>query len=123
MLKEPHSEWKEQAPLEWPPETGHKAARMWRHKDRPLFVMRSLSATKDEKWIHVSISRLDRIPSWEEICHVRDCFLGKEIEAYQVLPKHSEYVNLADKCLHIWAPLDGERRVANLHDLINEEAS
>ena len=120
-MKEPHSEWKEvdlgaSGPLK-------ELARAWQHKTSQLFVMRSLSTTEqNEKWIHVSVSHPDRVPTWEEFINVRDCFVGKDIEAYQVLPALVDYVNVCKYALHFWVPIDGKRRVANLRDLICEKA-
>jgi hypothetical protein len=115
-VKEPHSEWKEV-------DAAAPGARAWINRKDGLYVLRSLSTTKDgEKWVHISISTPDRVPNWEEISRVKACFLGLEVEAYQVLPKQDDYVNVCTHCLHIWAPLDGKRRVANLMDLVNEEA-
>jgi hypothetical protein len=60
------------------------------------------------------------MPSWDDMSRVKRDFLGEDVEAYQVLAKKSEHVNVHSFCLHMWAPVDGRRRVANLHDLVNE---
>ncbi len=39
---------------------------------------------------------------------------NEEEEAYQIMPKHSKYVNLKENCLHIWRPSNGKR----LDDLV-----
>ena len=51
---------------------------------------------------HVSVNGKGRTPSWEEMCKLKDMFFYDEEEAYQVFPKKSEYVNIAQHCLHIW---------------------
>ena len=95
--------------------------RVWRN--RGLQTLISKSITKDTRWWwHVSVSRPDRMPTWQELAKVRKDFFGEEIEFYQVLPKRSEYVNVHQFCLHMWAPMDGKRCVANLTDLIGEKA-
>lgn len=93
----------------------------WEHERTYLTVLRSLSQVKDGgHWIHVSVARPDRMPSWMEMAKVRDEFLGPTVEAYHVCPRAEDYVNVHQYCLHLWAPVDGVRRVANLQDLIAE---
>ena len=55
-------------------------------------------------WEHVSISPMHKfsIPSWEDMCVLKDIFFNNEEEAYQIHPKKSEYVNLSQNCLHLW---------------------
>jgi hypothetical protein len=93
------------------------------HRLIDVRVLVSRSTVKGgDQWFHVSVSRPDRLPTWTELNKVRDEFLGPDTEAYHVLARKSDHVNIHENCLHLWAPVDGERRVANLRDLINEEA-
>jgi len=97
-------------------------SRMWKHKTIPLYVIWSIATTNiGSRWHHLQITHNDRIPSYDDLIKVKNEFLGYEIEAYQVLPKKSDYVNICDKCLHIWSPLSERECVVNLKDLINEE--
>ena len=59
---------------------------------------------------HVSVSPLKkfRIPSWDDMCVLKDIFFYNEEEAYQVHPKKSEYVNIKQNCLHLWKPIGHE---------------
>ena len=99
------------------------AARVWTHGLEGLVVMRSLSLVTDgSTWIHVSVSRNDRIPSWPEIMKIKNEFIGIDREAYQVLPAKQDHVNIHSHCMHLWFPIGGARRVANLQDLQNEVA-
>jgi hypothetical protein len=61
----------------------------------------------DSHWIHVSVSRRSRLPSWEDLKLVKCLFIGIEKEAIQVLPAESEYVNVHPFCLHLWHRTDG----------------
>jgi hypothetical protein len=56
-----------------------------------------------DTWLHLSIARRDRMPTWTELTEARDLFLGPGTEAYQKLPKRSEHVNIHPYCLHLWA--------------------
>lgn len=114
----PPGHWQEIEPIRWPPKSGNIAGRAWRHKLMNMTVIRSRSTAGDgSNWIHVSVSRPDRIPTWAELSKVKDEFIGEDREAYQVLAARSDHVNIHPHCLHLWAPLDGKRCVANLRDL------
>jgi hypothetical protein len=56
-----------------------------------------------ETWWHVSLSYPDKLPSWEDVKSVKDAFIGEDREAFQLLPRQEEYVNLHQYCLHLWA--------------------
>lgn len=67
-----------------------------------------------EGWEHVSVSVRDkrgqpiqRCPTWEEMCHVKQTFWEDEEIAMQLHPRRSEYVDTYPWCLHLWAPKDG----------------
>lgn len=68
--------------------------------------------TRDEGSMeHVSVSptRKYKIPSWNDMCKLKDIFFDDEEEVYQIHPPKSEYVNLDTNCLHLWRPANGER--------------
>lgn len=59
----------------------------------------------EEGWEHVSVAPFgNRVPSWEDMCRVKDVFWGEEEEVLQIHPKKSEYVNIKENCLHLWKP-------------------
>lgn len=55
-----------------------------------------------EGWEHVSCSYRKRVPTWEEMCKVKEIFFYPEEVAVQFHPRKSEYVNLHPNCLHLW---------------------
>lgn len=59
---------------------------------------------------HVSISpvKSNKLPSWEDMCKLKDIFFDDEEEVYQIHPPKSHYVNLSENCLHLWKPIPGE---------------
>lgn len=57
--------------------------------------------------ISVTMKNQKRCPTWEEMAAIKDMFFLPEEECVQYHPKHSEYVNLHEFCLHIWRPVDG----------------
>lgn len=55
-------------------------------------------------WDHASVSQRGRIPTWEEMCFVKDSLWEPEDCVVQYHPAKSEYVNLHPNCLHLWRP-------------------
>ncbi len=58
-------------------------------------------------WEHVSVSRKDRCPTWDEMCAVKDLFWTEEDAVVQFHPPRSDYVNNHPFCLHLWKPSEG----------------
>ncbi len=59
-------------------------------------------------WEHVSVSRKDRCPTWDEMCQVKSMFWGVDDCVVQYHPPESEYVNNHPFCLHLWRPVGVE---------------
>ena len=64
----------------------------------------------EEGYEHVSIAprKQFKMPSWEDMAKLKDIFFKDDEEAYQIMPKKSEYVNLKENCLHLWRPHNGK---------------
>lgn len=58
-------------------------------------------------WEHVSISIIDgdRLPTWDEMCFVKNLFWGEEDCVLQFHPPKSDYVNYRWQVLHLWRPI------------------
>jgi hypothetical protein len=66
-------------------------------------------SSKNDGWDHVSVSIGHRggdgtIPSWQQMCMVKDMFFEPEEVVMQLHPRHSQYVNVCKWCLHLWRP-------------------
>lgn len=67
----------------------------------------------EEGWEHVSIElATKRLPTWEEMCLIKDIFWDEEEEVVQIHPKASEYVNITE-ALHLWRPVNGDWSLLN----------
>jgi len=51
------------------------------------------------------VSRVDRCPTWEEMCLVKDLFWDDTDCVIQYHPSRSDYVNNHPYCLHLWRPI------------------
>lgn len=61
-------------------------------------------ASDGESWEHVSVSRRNRCPTWEEMCQVKSLFWDEEDCVVQFHPPKDQYVNNHPYCLHLWKP-------------------
>ena len=55
-------------------------------------------------WEHVSVSRKDRCPTWEEMCQVKGMFWDDEDVVMQFHVPAKDHVNNHPYCLHLWRP-------------------
>lgn len=59
-------------------------------------------------WEHVSVSRRDRCPTWDEMCQIKAMFWDDDDCVVQYHPPRSEYINNHPNCLHLWRPVGTE---------------
>lgn len=61
-------------------------------------------------WEHVSVAPYNRriIPSWDDMCRLKDMFFREDETVVQYHPAKSEYVNNVPNCLHLWRPIEAE---------------
>jgi hypothetical protein len=57
-------------------------------------------------WEHVSVSRRDRAPLWDEMCQIKAVFWDDDDCVMQLHPPKADWVNNHSYCLHLWRPLD-----------------
>lgn len=60
-------------------------------------------------WDHVSVhlKNKNRVPTWEEMCRLKDIFFEEDETVVQFHPPKSQYVNIHEYVLHLWRPQDG----------------
>lgn len=64
-------------------------------------------------WIHASISRPDRMPSYDELTLLHRAVFGTSGWSYQVFAPATEHVNIHEYALHLWGRADGEPELPN----------
>ena len=64
----------------------------------------SVICTNSGGWNHISIAPSNRriMPSYEDLCLVKDMFWNEEESVIHVFPPKSQYVNNLSNCLHLW---------------------
>ena len=55
-------------------------------------------------WDHVSVSRPDRTPAWEEMEQVRHLFFEPHAVVMQLHVPATDHINNHPHCLHLWRP-------------------
>ena len=60
------------------------------------------------RWEHVSVSLVNRCPTWEEMEFVRHLFWGADETVLQFHPPVSDHVNVHPYCLHLWRRIGEE---------------
>jgi hypothetical protein len=68
----------------------------------------SVIASDGAGWEHVSVSKIKRCPTWNEMCVVKDMFWGADDCVVQYHPPKSLYVNNHPHCLHLWRKVGSE---------------
>lgn len=61
-------------------------------------------------WEHCSVSpsKKNIIPTWDDMCMVKDLIFKEDEAVIQIHPPKDEYVNNMPNCLHLWRYLDGD---------------
>lgn len=63
--------------------------------------------TSGEGWDHVSVSLLDRCPTWEEMDKVKRAFFLDTETVMQLHVAAKAHINVHQYCLHLWRPHTG----------------
>ena len=72
------------------------------HQDHVLLC----SGVIQSGWEHVVVEAVTKdgtgLPSWDDMCFIKDLFWEPEDVVIQIHPKRSEYVNDNPYALHLW---------------------
>lgn len=61
-----------------------------------------------KRWVHVSMSRPSRMPSYADMCRVKHDFIGNGRQAIQLFVPSDQHYNYHSYCLHLWHCIDGD---------------
>lgn len=59
-------------------------------------------------WEHVSVSRPDRCPSWEDMDRIKQIFWADDETVLQFHVPRQDHINNHPYCLHLWKPIGVE---------------
>jgi len=78
-----------------------KHMKAWEHNG--LMIIASVGKYEDgREWLHISVSRKSRLPTYDEITRIKRDFIGDDRKAVTVLPEKKYHVNLHENCLHLF---------------------
>jgi len=93
-------------PQGWHPLVEANDGAAFENKANGLRVIVSISLEQDQElWLHVSLSRKSRVPSYEDLTLIKHLFIGDERSAIMVLPEQAKHVNIHPNCLHLFSCL------------------
>ena len=67
-------------------------------------TMLHVIASVGDGWDHVSVSRTDRCPTWEEMVYVKRAFFKRNEWAMELHPPEADNISRHPYCLHLWRP-------------------
>jgi len=71
-----------------------------------LRVLTSVAMESDcQFWLHVSCSRTNQLPSYDDLKRVKAVFIGDDRKAIEVHPPRREHVNINPFVRHLWCCL------------------
>lgn len=78
---------------------------------------------QDGHWLHISVSRGYRLPTWPDMCRVRDELGFADRLFVQLIPPASHWLNLHEYTLHLWSRIDAESVPRSIWDQIGTDGS
>jgi hypothetical protein len=78
-------------------------------RDHQASIIATCSPLDGDEWVHASIARHDRMPSYEDLKRLHaGVFIHGQGFAYQVFLRGEQHVNIHEHALHLWGRLDGK---------------
>lgn len=68
----------------------------------PFSIIFSVEQHDDSIQWHLSVAHKERYPNWDELMIFRSFIFEDDMEVIMVMPPMDEYVNLHDRCFHMW---------------------
>ena len=84
-------------------------ARYWNNPAQMSVIVSGAVEQDGKRWVHVSVARPTRLPSYDDMAWAKQTFMGADAYAYSVRPPVAKHVNIHPNCLHLWSCLDGPR--------------
>jgi len=75
--------------------------------DGSASVILTVADHDGEQWVHASIARLSRMPTYDDLKLLHGAVFGNGW-AYQVFAPPSDHVNIHEHALHLFGRLDGK---------------
>lgn len=60
------------------------------------------TVTSKQRFLHLSISRPDRYPDWDEQVQAVEALAGRDLDMAMIKPRRSDYISPHPNCFHWW---------------------
>jgi hypothetical protein len=84
---------------------GWPIGRRLRKTGSVIVTQSDLPDAPGDEWLHASIARIDRMPSYDELASLHRAVFGARY-AYQVFAPPCSHVNIHEHALHLWGRVD-----------------
>lgn len=61
-----------------------------------------LTITSKPRFLHISISRPDRYPGWDEMVEAVETIAGPNLDMAMIKPRRADYISPHPNCFHWW---------------------
>lgn len=95
-------------PSSWLPINRLPNYERWLRRDRMCVIISATVELDGKRWLHVSCSYPNALPTWKDLKEIKRLFIGRDRTAIQLLPKESQYVNRHPYVLHMFVCLDDD---------------
>ena len=94
-------------PMDWHQvEPSNEFLRFFHNKTGARFAASAALFDDGLVWIHGSVSRADRVATYEDLCELKQAVFGDNGYAAMVFPPKRFHVNIHPNALHLWGPLN-----------------
>jgi len=70
--------------------------------------LRVMLTLEEGGWLHMSVSRPDVLPTWDELKMVKQLWLGEPLSQYKSFHQKEHWLNFHEYTLHLFCRVDGE---------------
>ena len=84
-----------------------------RNCKKTMSFMATIDDDNGKKWEHVSVhiqGQEREMPTWDDMCRIKDIFWHDHEEVHQIHPAKANYVHKfgdLENILHLWRPVEG----------------
>jgi hypothetical protein len=90
----------------WTPVQGNEYIQYFENRKTGARFAASAGTFDGVAYIHSSVSRAKEMPSYADLCELKEAIFGPHRYAAMVMPPKTFHVNIHPNCLHLWGPLD-----------------
>jgi len=94
-------------PPNWALERRSHDGAVYRSRGGLLVILSGAREEDGKRWLHLSVSRRERLPNWEDLKLVKEVFLGAESTALMVFAPKSQWISIHPFVHHLWVAVDG----------------